>query len=215
MEAFTRHRGVVFPLDRANVDTDAILPKQFLKKITRIGFGGHLFHEWRFNPDGSINPDFLLNREPFTHASILVARNNFGCGSSREHAVWAVKQFGFLVVIAATKKEGKKIVPAFADIFRNNSAKNGLLLIELAEGQVDEIFAVVRDNPGLEMTVDLPEQMIILHGKVDEIIKFEINPLLKEHLIKGLDDIGLTEQHEKEIANFEKNRPDGPWVRIT
>ena len=153
MEAFKSHRGLLATLDRANVDTDQIIPKQFLKSIARTGFGEALFHDWRYLADGKPNPQFELNQSRFQGASILVARNNFGCGSSREHAVWAIQQYGFKTVIA----------PAFADIFRNNSTKNGLLTVELEEAEVEEIFQMVGRYAGLEATVNLEEQRLTLH----------------------------------------------------
>lgn len=204
MKPFKSHRGKLVILDRANVDTDAIIPKQFLKSIARTGFGKHLFHDWRYLPDGKDNPDFVLNQPRFMGASILVARNNFGCGSSREHAVWAIAQDGFQAVIAPWRAQGESRIPAFADIFRNNSFKNALLTIELSEPEVEEIFQMVERNPGLEASVDLDHQRVTLHLSEEISFHFEIDPSIKERLLHGLDDIGLTLKHEAAIAAFEK-----------
>jgi 3-isopropylmalate/(R)-2-methylmalate dehydratase small subunit len=208
MDAFTSHRGVIATLDRANVDTDQIIPKQFLKSIKRTGFGESLFFDWRYLPDGKSNPDFELNKPQFHNASILVTRNNFGCGSSREHAVWALMQYGFRAIIAPRKEN----VPAFADIFHNNSVKNGLLNVELTEAEVDEIFQMVERYPGLEGTVNLEEQRVTLHLPEEISFHFEIDRAVKEHLIRGLDEIGLSLQHGEEIAVFEKrHNPQVSW----
>ena len=193
MTAFQTHRGMIATLDRANVDTDQIIPKQFLKAIGRTGFGEHLFHDWRSNADGTPNPDFPLNAKRFHGASILVARNNFGCGSSREHAVWAIQQYGFRTVIA----------PTLADIFRNNAGKNGLLTVELAEAEVEEIFQMVARYAGLEATVDLDRQRVTLHLPEELAFHFEIDPAVKTRLIHGLDDISITLKHEDAIRAFE------------
>ena len=193
MEPFKSHRGLMATLDRANVDTDQIIPKQFLKSIARTGFGESLFHDWRTGPDGKPNPDFELNQPRFKGASILVARKNFGSGSSREHAVWAVQQYGFEAVIASS----------FADIFRSNSGKNGLLTVELKEAEVEEIFQMAGRYEGLQATVDLDEQRVTLHLAEEISFHFEIDATVKEHLIHGLDAIGLTLKREKEIAAFE------------
>ena len=203
MRVFRQHRGPLATLDRANVDTDQIIPKQFLKSIARTGFGKHLFHDWRYLPDGTLNPDFPLNAPRFKGASILVVRNNFGCGSSREHAVWAIQQDGFQVVIAPWQQRGQTRVPGFADIFRNNSAKNALLTIELSEAEVEEIFQMVDRYPGLEATLDLERQRVTLHLAEEISFHFEIDPSTKERLIRGLDDIGLTLKHEAAISAFE------------
>jgi 3-isopropylmalate/(R)-2-methylmalate dehydratase small subunit len=200
MDAFKSHRGVLGTLDRANVDTDQIIPKQFLKSIKRTGFGESLFFDWRYLPDGKSDPSFELNKPEFHRASILVTRNNFGCGSSREHAVWAIVQYGFKVIIAPRKEN----VPAFADIFHNNSIKNGLLNIELKESEVDDIFEMVGRFPGLEATVCLEEQRVTLHLPEEISFHFEIDKAVKEHLIRGLDEIGLSLQHVQEISAFEK-----------
>jgi 3-isopropylmalate/(R)-2-methylmalate dehydratase small subunit len=203
MTPFCSHRGTVSVLDRANVDTDQIIPKQFMKSIKRTGFGEHLFHDWRFTPDGKENPDFILNKAAFRNSSILVTRNNFGCGSSREHAVWAIQQYGFKALIAPNKKQKDLVVPAFADIFRNNSTKNGLLTVELSEPEVDEMVNMTERFPGLEATVDLEHQRVTLHLPEELSFHFEIEPSVKEHLIKGLDDIGQTLEQKKEISEFE------------
>jgi 3-isopropylmalate/(R)-2-methylmalate dehydratase small subunit len=208
MEAFTSHRGKIATLDRANVDTDQIIPKQFLKSIRRTGYGENLFFDWRYLPDGKPNPDFELNRARFHGASILVTRNNFGCGSSREHAVWAVTQYGFRAVIAPRRGD----IPAFADIFHNNSVKNGLLNIQLSESEVEEIFQMAARYEGLEATVNLEEQRLTLHLPEEISFHFEIDPAVKEHLIRGLDEIGLSLGHEKEIGAFEKkHNPQVYW----
>ena len=181
------YRGIVATLDRANVDTDQIIPKQFLKSIARTGFGAHLFHDWR------AQPDFELNAPRFHGASILVARKNFGCGSSREHAVWAIQQAGFKAVVA----------PAFADIFKNNSVKNGLLTVELSEPEVEEIFQMVGRYAGVEATVDLEHQRFVLHLPEELAFHFQIDPAVKDHLIQGLDEIALTLQQDAAIRAFE------------
>jgi 3-isopropylmalate/(R)-2-methylmalate dehydratase small subunit len=203
MQAFTSHRGKLALLDRANVDTDQIIPKQFLKSIARTGFGPHLFHDWRYRPDGTPNPDFPLNQERFTGASILVTRNNFGCGSSREHAVWAIQQDGFRAVIAPWQERNGSRIPGFADIFRNNSLKNALLTVELSEPEVDEIAQMVERYPGLEATVDLDRQRLTLHLSEEMAFHFEIDPAVKSRLIHGLDDIGSTLQQSDAIREFE------------
>jgi len=213
MMPFKTHRGLIATLDRANVDTDQIIPKQFLKAIGRTGFGEHVFHDWRYASDGTPNPDFELNALRFRGASILVTRNNFGCGSSREHAVWAIQQYGVAAVIAPWQKRGDTIVPAFADIFRTNSTKNGLLTVELAEPEVEEIFQMVARYPGLEATVDLEHQRAVLHLPEELAFHFEIDPAIKEHLIHGLDEIDLTLQCEDQIANFER-RHDPQWLNF-
>lgn len=203
MTPFVKERGIVATLDRANVDTDQIIPKQFLKSIRRTGFGESLFWDWKRRPDGSPDPDFPLNQSRFKDAKTLVVRNNFGCGSSREHAVWAVVQAGYRVVIAPSKSLSGDRVPAFADIFANNSVKNGLLTIELSEADVDRLFDHVAATPGLEATVDLTAQTITLHTATPETIRFDIDPIRKDHLLRGLDDIALTLEHEPQITAFE------------
>jgi 3-isopropylmalate/(R)-2-methylmalate dehydratase small subunit len=204
MKSFKTHRGVILPLDRANVDTDAIIPKQFLKSIARTGFGPQLFFDWRYLPDGRPNSDFIMNQPRFKNASILVARNNFGCGSSREHAVWAIHQAGFEVVVAPWVERNGERVPAFADIFRNNSFKNSLLTIELSSAEVEEIFQMTGRYAGLEATVNLDEQRITLHLPEEISFHFELDKAVKERLIHGLDDIGITLKHETSIGAFEK-----------
>jgi 3-isopropylmalate/(R)-2-methylmalate dehydratase small subunit len=203
MEQFKTHRGIVATLDRANVDTDQIIPKQFLKSIRRTGFGESLFFDWRYLPDGKPDPQFELNAPHLTGASILVARNNFGCGSSREHAVWAVVQYGFRAVIAPYLERTGGRMPGFADIFHNNAVKNGLVTVELAESEVEEIFQLAARFKGLEASVDLDEQRVVLHLPEEVSFHFDIDRAVKEHLQRGLDDIGLTLQHAAEIANFE------------
>ncbi len=205
MKPFKSHRGRVATLDRANVDTDQIIPKQFLKSIQRTGFGVSLFFDWRYDEKGDPDPAFELNAERFKGASVLVARNNFGCGSSREHAVWAVMQYGFQAVIAPSRGEGDERIPGFADIFRNNSGKCGLLAVELQEAEVDAIFDCVQRFPGLELTVDLEEQRVVLHMDEEESFHFEIDPAVKDTLIRGLDDIAMTLEHSDRIAAFESS----------
>ncbi len=200
MKSFTSHRGILATLDRANVDTDQIIPKQFLKSIKCTGFGKNLFFDWRYLPTGKVNSDFELNRPEFHNASILVTRNNFGCGSSREHAVWALSEYGLRAIIAP--KRGA--MSAFADIFHNNSVKNGLLNVSLKEAEVDSIFQMVARYPGLEATVNLEEQRVTLHLPEELSFHFEIDKSVKDHLIRGLDDIGLSLQLEREISSFEK-----------
>lgn len=194
MGPFKRHRGLVATLDRVNVDTDQIIPKQFLKRIERSGFGQFLFYDWRFNPDGSLKADFELNQARFQGATILLARANFGCGSSREHAPWALLDYGFRSIIA----------PSFADIFYNNCFKNGMLPVHLSEEQVEQVFQNANANPGYELTVDLERQWVT----DDEGLRFsfEIDPFRRECLLKGLDDIGLTLQHEDKIREHEARR---------
>ena len=202
MEPFKTHTGITAPLNRVNVDTDAIIPKQFLRKIERTGFGKHLFHEWRFlDYEGTKeNPDFILNNEPYRKATVLLARDNFGCGSSREHAPWALGDFGFKVIIA----------PSFADIFYNNCVKNGILLVRLKSEEVDEIFNFVEGNKGATISADLSSQIVTANGKK---YSFEIDAFNKECLIKGLDGIGWTLQFNEKIATFEtKLQQDRPWL---
>jgi len=200
MEKFKTFTGTAAGVDRANIDTDAIIPKEYLRSIRRTGFGAALFSDWRYRDDGSDNPDFVLNRPESSDAQVLVARNNFGCGSSREHAVWAVQQFGFKVVIAP--REGD--IPAFADIFRNNCAKNGLLTLELEAGQVDEIFRTLASEPGVKATVNLESQTVTLHASAgDRVYAFEVDPVLKDKLLNGLDDIAQTLQYADDIAAYE------------
>lgn len=208
MDAFKTHRGKLALMDRANVDTDAIIPKQFLKSIARTGFGESLFFDWRYLPDGKPNPDFALNQPVFKNASILVARNNFGCGSSREHAVWAIQQYGFKAVIAPWREQNGARVPAFADIFRNNCGKNSLLAVELSEAEVNEIFLMTERYAGLEATIDLDEQRVVLHLPEEISFHFDIDKAVKERLVHGLDDIGITLKQEAAITAFEaKHNP--------
>ncbi|CAG76732.1 3-isopropylmalate dehydratase small subunit [Pectobacterium atrosepticum SCRI1043] len=196
MAKFTQHTGLVVPLDAANVDTDAIIPKQFLQKVTRTGFGQHLFHDWRFLDDAGQqpNPEFVLNKPHYKGASILLARENFGCGSSREHAPWALTDYGFSVVIA----------PSFADIFYGNSFNNQLLPVKLSDEEVDELFKLVDEQEGITFTVDLENQVVQADSKR---YPFEIDSFRRHCMINGLDSIGLTLQHEASITEYEKNQP--------
>lgn len=203
MEPFTTHTGIVATLDRANVDTDAIIPKQFLKSIKRTGYGPNAFFDWRYTADGNPDPAFELNQPRFKGRSILVTRNNFGCGSSREHAVWALAQDGYRVVIAPWKAVRDERLPGFADIFRSNAVQNGMVTVELSEAEVDRIFTLVAGKPGLTATVDLPEQTVTLRGDAPEVFRFDIEAGTKARLIEGLDDIGLTLQHADAIDRFE------------
>jgi 3-isopropylmalate/(R)-2-methylmalate dehydratase small subunit len=192
MRAFTVHAGLVVPLDRSNVDTDQIIPKQFLKRIERTGFGQFLFFDWRYLDDGSPNPEFILNRPEYHGASVLLARRNFGCGSSREHAPWSLEDYGFRVLIA----------PSFADIFYNNCFKNAVLPIRLDEQTVDELFARTQKHPGYRLTVDL-ERCTVTDAFGLE-LKFEVDPFRRHCLLNGLDDIALTLEHEAHIAAYEQ-----------
>lgn len=203
MIPFVRHTGIVATVDRANIDTDAIIPKQYLKSIRRTGFETGLFSDWRYLPDGTPDPAFALNRPEFKGASILLTRNNFGCGSSREHAVWAIAQFGFRAIIAPTQGEGEGRIPAFADIFRGNSIRNGLLCIELDPGTVESLFASVRAHPGVQAAIDLEAQSIRLPAGAPP-IRFEIDPGVKNILLYGLDDIAQTLNIEADITAFER-----------
>ena len=204
MQPFSTHTGIVATLDRANVDTDQIIPKQFLKSIRRTGFGESLFFDWRYLEDGSPDPAFELNAPHLQGATILVTRNNFGCGSSREHAVWAVAQYGFRVVIAPSRAQESSRIPAFADIFRNNCVKNGLLTVELTETDVETIFQQAALNKSLKATVDLPRQKVTLDLASPLSFRFDIDAGVKDYLMRGLDDIGQTMQHLGEIQAFEK-----------
>ena len=204
MKPFKTHRGIIAPLDRSNVDTDQIIPKQFLKSILRTGFGPRLFYDWRYLPDGKPNPEFSLNKPRYKGASVLVTRNNFGCGSSREHAVWAIVQDGYQVVVAPWRQNGSERVPAFADIFRNNSFKNSLLTIELSEPEVEKIFQMVERYPGLEATADVNEQRLTLRLAEEISFHFDLDKAVKNRLLHGLDDIGTSLKHEKEITAYEK-----------
>lgn len=191
MQRFTKHRGLVAPLDRANVDTDQIIPKQFLKRIERTGFGEFLFYDWRYLPDGQPNPSFVLNEPRYQGASILVAGKNFGCGSSREHAPWALSEFGFRAIIA----------PSFADIFANNCFKNGMLPIVLTGEQVQEIMRRAQQQEGYQLTVDLERQTV--EDSKGLSILFVVGEFQRYCLLEGLDDIGLTLKHEDAIQAYE------------
>ncbi len=196
MDKFETFTGIVCAVDRANIDTDALIPKEHLKSIMRTGFGSALFSDWRYNDDGSDNTEFILNQPKAQGASILVGRNNFGCGSSREHAVWAVAQQGFKVVIAPIEGD----IPGFADIFRNNCAKNGVLTVQLSSSEVDQIFAMAGADEPLEATVSLEEQKVSFN---DVEFSFEIDPAVKEKLLQGLDDIAESLLSEADITAFE------------
>ena len=210
MDKFETFDGVVAPLDRSNVDTDAIIPKQFLKSIRRSGFGPYLFDEWRYRDQGEpemdcsnrpLNPEFVLNDPRYRGASILLTRDNFGCGSSREHAPWALADFGFRVIIA----------PSFADIFFNNCFKNGILPIVIDSDIVDDLFQNSSAEQALKITVNLKSQRLQPAG--GEVIAFDVDPFRKHCLLEGLDDIGLTLQHEKEIHDYEqRHREQAPWL---
>jgi 3-isopropylmalate/(R)-2-methylmalate dehydratase small subunit len=204
MTPFKTHTGIVATLNRANVDTDAIIPKQFLKSIKRTGYGPNAFFDWRYTADGQPNMDFELNQPRFTGRSILVTRHNFGCGSSREHAVWALAQDGYRVIIAPWIERDGKRLPAFADIFHNNTTKNGVLAIELPEADVDAIFALVKQYPRLEASVDLVTQEIIFQAPDPTLFRFEIDSGAKNQLLQGLDDIALTLEYVDDIEGFEK-----------
>jgi len=210
MDKFTLHKGLVAPMDRDNVDTDAIIPKQFLKSIKRTGFGPNLFDEWRYLDHGEPgqapnsrrpNPDFVLNQPRYAGASVLIARQNFGCGSSREHAPWALQQYGFRAILA----------PSFADIFFNNCFKNGLLPIVMPESAMNQLFDEVKAFPGYQLVVDLPRQVVVKPDGAE--IPFDIEPFRKECLLGGLDEIGLTLQHSDKIRAFEAARIAAkPWL---
>ncbi len=210
MDKFTLHKGLVAPMDRENVDTDAIIPKQFLKSIKRTGFGPNLFDEWRYLDHGEPgqdpasrrpNPDFVLNQPRYAGASILIARQNFGCGSSREHAPWALQQYGFRAILA----------PSFADIFFNNCFKNGLLPIVMPESAMNQLFDEVKAFPGYQLVIDLPRQVVVKPDGAE--IPFDVEPFRKECLLGGLDEIGLTLQHSDKIRAFEAARIAAkPWL---
>lgn len=210
MEKFTTLQALVAPLDRPNVDTDAIIPKQFLKSIRRSGFGPNLFDGWRYLDHGEpgqdnsgrlLNPDFVLNQPRYEGARILLGRENFGCGSSREHAVWALEDYGFRVVIA----------PSFADIFFSNCFKNGVLPIVLDPARIDALFEAVAATPGYRLTVDLQAQTVTTPD--GEVLDFEVDPFRKHCLLEGLDDIGLTLQHADAIRAYEeRRRTEAPWL---
>lgn len=197
MQPFTTHTGVVAPLDRADVDTDQIIPKQFLKRVERTGYGQFLFWDWRAEPDGTPIADFVLNREPYARASILVARENFGCGSSREHAAWALRDFGFRVVLA----------PSFADIFRENADQNGIAALELPGEDIGKLLQRAEAEAPLELTVDLDAQTVSDRDGV--VGRFEIDAFRKKCLLEGLDRIGLTLQNADAIAAYERKRWPG------
>lgn len=204
MKSFQTHEGIIATLDRANVDTDQIIPKQFLKSILRTGFGESLFFDWRYNTNGTDNPNFEMNQIRFKNASILITRNNFGCGSSREHAVWAIDQYGIRVIVAPRKGSGENIIPGFADIFRNNCSKNGILTIELTEASVEQIFQAVAQSPGIKASADLVNQQLTIHATNKPLVfKFDVDAGVKDRLIHGLDDIGTTLQHQTSIDRFE------------
>jgi 3-isopropylmalate/(R)-2-methylmalate dehydratase small subunit len=210
MQAFTVHPGLVAPMDRENVDTDAIIPKQFLKSIARTGFGPNLFAEWRYLDKGEPgqpdvvrkpNPDFVLNQSRYEGASVLLARRNFGCGSSREHAPWALEQYGFRALIA----------PSYADIFFNNCFKNGVLPIVLPESQVSKLFDEVHAHVGYRLTIDLPRQVVVKPDGTE--LAFDVQPFRKYCLVNGFDDIGLTLRHADKIRAFEAERlARQPWL---
>jgi 3-isopropylmalate/(R)-2-methylmalate dehydratase small subunit len=210
MKAFTQLNGLACPIDRANIDTDAIIPKQFLKSIKRSGFGPYLFDEWRYKDHGEpgmdctnrpLNPDFVLNQPRYKGAQVMLARENFGCGSSREHAPWAIEDFGFRVIIA----------PSYADIFFNNCYKNGMLPIVTSHGMVDKLFKECQENVGYSLNVDLPSQTVTLPS--GETFGFEINATSKHNLLNGLDEIGLTLLHADKIKAFEcKHKVAQPWL---
>ena len=194
MEAFIKHKGLVAPLDRSNVDTDQIIPKQFLKRIERTGFGEFAFFDWRYLEPGVLNPEFILNEERFKNASILVSGTNFGSGSSREHAPWALLDYGFKVIIA----------PSFADIFRNNCFQNGILSIILEKNEVDYLMGMSLSNKGYQLNVDLENE--IMFDEKDFETNFKIDPFRRESLLKGQDEIARTLTSSKNIDNFENNR---------
>ncbi|MDZ8120441.1 3-isopropylmalate dehydratase small subunit [Pontiella agarivorans] len=196
MEKFETFTGVVCAVDRANIDTDALIPKEHLKSIKRTGFGPALFSDWRYNADGSDNPDFILNQPKTQGASILIGRNNFGCGSSREHAVWAVAQQGFKVVIAPIEGD----IPGFADIFRNNCSKNGVLTVQLTSEEVDRIFSLAEADEPLEATVNLEEQTVTFG---EDVFSFDVDQAVKNKLLQGLDDIGESLMFVEDIEAFE------------
>lgn len=210
MKAFNIVEGIVMPLDRANVDTDAIIPKQFLKSVKRSGFGPNLFDEWRYLDHGEpgvdntgrpLNPDFVLNQRRYAGATIILVRDNFGCGSSREHAVWALLDYGFRVVIG----------PSFADIFYNNCFKNGVLPVIMPPHLIDKLFKQVEVFPGFKLVVNLPEQTVAIPE--GEVFAFDIDGFRKHCLLNGLDEIGLTLQHTDEIKRYEENRRrSAPWL---
>jgi 3-isopropylmalate/(R)-2-methylmalate dehydratase small subunit len=201
MKAFTVHRGRVAPLDRVNVDTDQIIPKQFLKRIEKTGFGQFLFYDWRFGADGTKNPDFVLHDPRYEGATILVAGKNFGCGSSREHAVWALANFGFRAVISSS----------FADIFGNNSSKNGFLAVRLSDDEVATLMTRADEIDGYQVTIDLEKCEV--RDETGFHAKFPIDEFVRHCLLNGLDDIALTLQYEKDIAAYEAQHPTPPALK--
>jgi len=198
MRPFTKHTGLVAPLDRVNVDTDQMVPKQFLKLLTREGYGKILFYDWRYLPGEQPNPDFVLNHPRYGGASVLLARANFGCGSSREHAPWAIRDYGFRAILA----------PSYADIFYNNCFKNGILPVSLPDDQIEELFTRTERNEGYRVTVDLERQVVTDDQGLRD--SFSVDPFRRECLLKGIDDIGLTLIHEAEIASFENKHLQMP-----
>jgi 3-isopropylmalate/(R)-2-methylmalate dehydratase small subunit len=201
MKPYTNHTSIAALMDRSNVDTDQIIPKQFLKKVERSGFGEHLFHDWRYNADGSDNANFELNNAAFKDAKILVAGDNFGCGSSREHAPWAIEDYGFNTIISTS----------YADIFYNNCFKNGILPIVVSRQQLDQLMQEIRANEGVKFTIDLPEQTITTPAGT--VVKFDIDEFRKQNLLLGLDDIGMTLQHVDKIDAFEtRQQQTHPWL---
>ncbi len=198
MQSFRQHTGLVAPLDRANIDTDQIIPKQFLKRIERTGFGEFLFFDWRYSPDGNPNPEFILNEPRYQGATILVTGKNFGCGSSREHAPWALAEYGFRAIIATS----------FADIFANNCFKNGMLPIVLDEASVTEILHRTEQNQGYKLKIDLEQQTVSDENGLS--IPFRVSEFQRYCLLEGLDDIGLTLRHEDAIKAYETTRPN--WL---
>jgi 3-isopropylmalate/(R)-2-methylmalate dehydratase small subunit len=194
MQAFTKHTGIVVPIDRVNVDTDQIVPKQFIKWVTRDGYGRVLFYDWRYNEGEVPNPDFVLNKPRFAGATVLVARANFGCGSSREHAPWAILGYGIRAIIA----------PSYADIFYNNCFKNSILPVALPDSQVDEIFRKVESTPGYQLTVDLESKTVADDSGLQ--FAFEVDPFRRDCLLNGWDDIGLTLRFEDQIEKYEQSR---------
>ncbi len=201
MEPYLKHDSVAALMDRSNVDTDQIIPKQFLKKVERSGFGIHLFHDWRFNDDGTDNAEFELNKPAFKGAKILVAGDNFGCGSSREHAPWAIADYGFNTIISTS----------YADIFYNNCFKNGILAIRVSQEQLDKVMAEISANEGVRFTVDLENQQVITPAGNG--FSFEIDPFRKGNLLSGLDDIGLTLKHVDKISAYEvQHKQTFPWL---
>ncbi len=201
MKPFTKLTAIAAPLPMINIDTDVIIPKQFLKTIKRSGLGKSAFYDLRYDADGNEKPDFVLNKEPYRHAEILITGENFGCGSSREHAPWAILDFGIRCIIA----------PSFADIFHSNSFKNGILPIVLPQAQIDELMKEAQENPDSVTTIDLEKQTITRGNKFS--FSFDVDPFRKKCLLNGLDDIGLTLEKEKNISAYEeKNKADRPWI---